>query len=314
MSSFIATDLLIHSLCLATGLTGNSFILIVHFLDWLRTRDHNPSNLILNGIGISNIFLQGAVVFQEVAYLLFLDFYMQERVMVTLLIVITSLSLSSLWCSTCLCFYYCVKIVQLRGTLFYKLKANLPVMVPWLLAFSVVLSWCVGIQSYWDIYLDTSFTTMNITGNITTLMFPQFKSKCSCTLQIYNVVASVAFTLIFLTTGAIIASLCQHMKRMRQNNEGYGHAKVNTHLSAARTMTSLLIVYLLFYTAFSLLNDPSGFPGDITITACLIVTTLFPTINSVILIFGNRNLTNAVKKLLCMQSSLGTTEVTVTTC
>ncbi|XP_073537490.1 taste receptor type 2 member 40-like [Phyllobates terribilis] len=207
-----------------------------------------------------------------------------------------SLSLSSLWCSTCLCFYYCLKIVQFRGTLFHKMKVKLPVMVPWLLAFSVVLSWCVGLPSYWDIYLDSSLTTINITENFTSIMSPQYKSKCSCISQFYNFATSVAFSLIH-TAGAIITSLCQHMKRMRQNNEGHGHARINTHLSAARTMASLLIIYLLFYAAFTLLNNPSGPPEYITITVCLLFT-LFPILNSVVLILGNRNLTNVVKKLL----------------
>ncbi|KAG8547849.1 hypothetical protein GDO81_027310 [Engystomops pustulosus] len=313
MLSFFITDIIIHSLCLVTGITGNSFILIVHLLDWLRTHDYNPCNLILSAIAISNIFLQGSVVFQEFAFVLFFDFYIQGRITVILIVIITSLSLSSLWSSTVLCFYYCVKILQLRGNLFYKLKVRLPVLVPWLLAFSFVLSWCVAITSYWDMYMDLSFATTNITGNLTNIMVHEYKSKCNCVFQLYNFVASVAFFLILVTAGAVITSLCRHMRRMRQDSEGTGHPRISSHLSAARTMTCLLVIYLIFFAAFALLNDPSGPADEIIITLNLICITLFPTVNCSILILGNRKLTNVLKKLLCMQSGPGNTEVTVTT-
>lgn len=313
MSLTVIINVLVHCIFLVTGLIGNIFILTVHFLDWLNTHEHNPCNLILNGIGISNIFLQGTVVFQEITFFMYPDFYFKDWVIYMVLALVTTFSFCSLWCSTCLCFFYCVKIVNLQGTLFYKIKAKLSKLVPWLLAFSIALSWGAGLPAYWDLYLLTSITSLNISGNITTIASAKYWSKCNCIFNVYIFIASAAFIIISLTAGTIITSLCMHMRRLRQNNEGFGHARINTHLSAARTVTLLLVIYLLFYGSFMIIYNPLGFPDDITMTVCLIIISCFPSINSIILIFGNRKLTNVLQKLLGMQPSVGNTEVNVTT-
>ncbi|XP_056388316.1 taste receptor type 2 member 40-like [Hyla sarda] len=312
MSLSVILNVLVHCIFLVTGLIGNIFILTVHFLDWLTTSEHNPCNLILNGIGISNIFLQGTVVFQEITFFIYPDFYFKDWVIYMVLAMVTTFSFSSLWCSTCLCFYYCVKIVNLQGTFFYKIKANLSNLVPWLLAFSIVLSWSAGLPAYWDLYLLMTITTLNITGNITTVTSTKYWSRCNCLFHMYICIASAAFIIISVTGGTIIISLCKHMSRMRQNNEGFGHARINTHLSAAKTVTLLLVIYLLFYGSFTLIYNPLGFPDDVTMTICLIILSCFPSINSIILISGNRKLTNFVKKLFGIQPSVGNTEVNVT--
>ncbi|XP_073537778.1 taste receptor type 2 member 39-like [Phyllobates terribilis] len=313
MASLADIYVLVHCMFLVTGVTGNSFILIVHFIDWLKTHEHNPCNLILNGIGISNMLLQGSVVFQEITFFLYSGYYFEDWVIYMVIAMQTTYSFCSLWCSTCLCFYYFVKIVNLRGTLFYKLKSKLSTLVPWMLAFSVVLSWCAGMPAYWDLYLYISSTTLNVTGNLTTIVSAKYSSRCNCMFQLFIFVASAAFIIIFFTAGAIITSLCKHMRRMRQSSEGQGQSKISSHISAARTVTLLLIFYLIFYGSFTLIYNPVGFPDDITMTLCLIIVSFFPTINSVILISGNRKLTNTLKKLFCIQPDAVNAEVTVTT-
>ncbi|KAG8547848.1 hypothetical protein GDO81_027309 [Engystomops pustulosus] len=313
MSLTVILNVLVHCVFLVTGLIGNIFILAVNFMDWLNTREHNPGNLILSGIGISNIFLQGTVVFQEIAFFLYPGFYFKDWVIYVILALQITFSFSSLWCSTCLCFYYCVKIVNLQGKLFYRIKARISTLVSWLLAFSVVLSWSAGLPAYWDLYLLVSITKFNISGNITTEETTKYWSRCNCIFDIYICIASAAFVIISLTGGTIISSLCKHMRRMKQNNEGFGHGKINTHLSAARTVTLLLVVYVIFYGSFTLIYNPLGFPDDITMTLCLILISCFPSINSIILIFGNRKLTNVLRRLFGMQPSGGNTEVNVTT-
>ncbi|XP_075034376.1 taste receptor type 2 member 9-like [Mixophyes fleayi] len=312
MSEIAVIHVALHSIFLVTGLTGNIFILIVHFLDWQKTRDLNPCNLILNVIGIFNIMLQGIIVLQEIAYAMFKEIYLLEWVSNLVQAVSTSASLSSLWCSTCLCFYYCVKIVNLSGTFFCKLKAKLPLMVPWLLFLSIVLSWGAGMSVYWDMYIDIVVTPLNITGNITLMSSNVYFSKCNCMFQMFMLIVSVAFTIISLTTVAIITSLFNHMRRMRQNNEGFGQARITSHLSAAKTVTALLINYLIVYCVSILLSYSLIMPDELTITVCYIVLSSFPTINAAILILGNRKLTNVLKKLLGMKSIVANTEITVT--
>ncbi|XP_040178103.1 taste receptor type 2 member 40-like [Rana temporaria] len=311
MDSVYIADIAIHSILLVTGISGNIFVLIVHFLEWLKTREHNPCNLILNAIGISNICLQIANDMVEISYCISPDVYNEDWVNNLATALLASLSLSSLWCSTCLCLYYCVKIVNLNGLLFYKIKANLPVVVPWVLVFSVVLSWSVGMPGLWDLYTSYSFTAINITGNVTLEeSFYPYESKCNCIFYLYVLDASLAFVIIILAGGTIITSLCKHMSRMRQNNEGLGHPRIRTHLSAAKTVTALLILYLIFYGAFSLINNPAYVLDEVTAIICFVVMSTFPTVNTIILIMGNRKLLNALKQILGMKSSVINTVTT----
>ncbi|XP_040178104.1 taste receptor type 2 member 9-like [Rana temporaria] len=298
-------------LCL-TGITGNAFILLVHFLDWLKIYEFNPCDVIINCISTSNMFLQGAVLFNEVCFYMYPVFLYHKWVINSLVAIMTSLAFCSLWCSTCLCFYYCVKIANFSGMLFQKLKTKLPRMVPWMLILSFAMSCSAGIPAYWDLYMAVSSVTTNFTSNITLALSFDVKSRCGCLFQMYMFFSSVAFAIIFFTAGAIITSLCKHMMRMKQNSEGSGTGKINSHLSAAKTVTSLLLIYLIFYAALNFIyNGSSSEVGSLFYSLCFIVAASFPTINSFILIMGNRKLTNAFKKMLGIKSvSGGNSEVT----
>uniref|UniRef100_A0A8C5WMF3 Taste receptor type 2 n=1 Tax=Leptobrachium leishanense TaxID=445787 RepID=A0A8C5WMF3_9ANUR len=306
--------LTLHSAFFAIGFIGNIFILTVHFLDWLKTHDINPCDLIINSIVCSNLFLQGIVVSNQFLYELFKKVYSQSWIIKSFIVIMSSFSFSSLWCSTCLCFYYCVKIVSFKGTLFYKLKANIATMVPWLLVVCFALSWAVALPSYWDLYIDIPASAYNISLllNRTSVISFNVKSRCHCLFQMYILVTSLAFIIISSSAVAIITSLCKHMRKMARNNDGHGSGKINSHLSAAKTVTFLLILYLAFYGALNTIyNDPTA-AGNLYFSLCFLAVSVFPTINAIILISGNRKLMNFVKELLGIKSTDGITEVTVT--
>ncbi|KAM3913986.1 taste receptor type 2 member 39-like [Leptodactylus fuscus] len=296
----------IHAVLFLIGFIENVFILVIHFLDWLKTHELNPCDLIIACIVLSNIFLQATVLANVVFYFLFLVIYAQVSVINVLSATMASLAFSSLCCSTCLCYYYCVKIVSLSGACFHKLKSTLPLMVPWLLAFCVALSWAVGLPAYWDIYRTTVDPVSNSSSNGTLDFTLSIQSRCKCLFQIYTVVSAVAFTVIFITAGTLISSLCLHMRRMKQNSESSGCSKVRSHLSAARTVTLLLISYLVFYGALSTIFNETTEIGTVLFSLCFIVVSGFPVINAVILITGNRKLSNALREIFGIKSGTET--------
>ncbi|KAM4637029.1 taste receptor type 2 member 40-like [Discoglossus pictus] len=266
-------------------------------MDWLKTRGINSSNLIIDCIGFSNIFLQASLLLNESLYFLFNSFYSQHWVVKSILAVTISLSFSSLWFCTCLCFYYCVKIINLNAGFFHKLKTYVSTMVPWLLLVSVTLSWVVGLTSYWDLSAESSIAA-NASGNSTSLSTYSFKSRCSCLFQIYMVISAVAFTIIVSTVVAIITSLCKHMRRMKKNTEGFGKASLDSHLAAAKTVTSLLVIYVTFYGAQNIMFSMPTSMSSAVFSICIIVVASFPSVNALVLIMGNRKLKNVLKQLL----------------
>ncbi|XP_072280993.1 taste receptor type 2 member 39-like [Pyxicephalus adspersus] len=286
------------------------FILAVHFLDWWKTREFNPCDVIINCIVLSNMALQGTILTNEVCFFMFVAFYFQNNVVNSLAVLMSSMAFTSLWCSTCLCFYYCVKIVNISGAFFYKLQAKLPVIVPCLLTLSVLMSWTAGLPAYWDLYLYMAINNDTFPGNLTNPSYFNIKSKCNCLFQAYMLFSSVAFTVIFITAGTIITSLCRHMNRLKKNKEGFSNAKVSSHLSAARTVTLLLLLYLAFYGVLNAIFNETTEVGSLMFSLCFIMLSIFPTTNSIILITGNRKLTNAVQHLLGMKSRTDCCETT----
>ncbi|XP_077310022.1 taste receptor type 2 member 1-like [Lithobates pipiens] len=311
-SLYIIIPLVFHLIFFTTGSIANVSILSFYFLDWMKTRKLSPVDLIINSIAIMNLFLQGSTAFSQICALLFLEFYIQVWVINSLVVILTSLALSSLCCSTCLCFYYCVKITSFKWAWFYKIKAKLPVMVPWLLFFSCTISWAFGLAAYWEIYLESSLLSANATRNVSYVHL-NYKSRCDCIFQIYMLAASVPFTIIFITAAAIIFSLCNHMQRTKKNNEGSGNSKISSHFKATKTVTSLLIVYFIFYGMLNMIYSEIEDGNELIFIFCFIVAAAFPTENAIILISGNRKLLMMLKHLFCIKQTSLNAEVTVIT-
>ncbi|KAG8539972.1 hypothetical protein GDO81_020050 [Engystomops pustulosus] len=276
-----------HVICLVTGSTGCLFILTVQFVDWMKTHKLVPVDVIIVSIGFINLLLQGSFAFNEICVLF-------------------------LWCSTTLCFYYYVKIINFNGTIFYKFKAKLPVIIRWLLIFSNVISWITALPAYWDIDRQDPFPTDNDT--ILPLTYHlNFKSKCDCMFHVYMVLSAMAFTIILFTAGTIIMSLHKHIIQLKKNNEGLSHTKLSAHISAAKTVTSLLVLYLIFYATLNVIYTSTQDVGSIKFIVSSMVTSSFPTANSVILIFGNRKLSSTLMYVLGVNSVSGNTEISVKT-
>ncbi|XP_077309922.1 taste receptor type 2 member 2-like [Lithobates pipiens] len=309
-SLYIIIPVVFHLICLLTGSLANIFILCLNFLNWMKTRKWSPVDLIINCIGIINLFMQGSIVFNQICALLFLEFYIQVWVVNSLIVMMISLALSSLWCSTCLCCYYFVKITTFHWAWFYKIKVKFPVLVPWLLFFSCTISWAFGLVAYWDIYIESSLLPANATRGVSYVNL-NHKSRCDCIFQIYMLVASVPFTIILITASAIIFSLCNHMQRIRKNNEGPGNSKLSSHIKATKTVIFLLVWYLIFYSMLNIIFSEEG--NSLLFLFCVIVASSFPTGNAIILISGNRKLLWKLKHFLCIKQTSVNVEVTATT-
>nr|DBA15165.1 TPA: hypothetical protein GDO54_004413 [Pyxicephalus adspersus] len=302
----------LHCVFLVTCFTSSTFILTVNFLEWLKTRKHNSCDLIINCIVTINIILQASVTLNEICFLLFLEFYIQIFLANSLVALMSSLTFSSLWCSTCLCFYYCVKIVGFNGKLFYKIKANITVIVPWLLLFCIVISCTVGLAAYWDIYLSISLSSANVTWNTSSIV-PGIESGCNCLFNVFMFVSALAFFIISITAGAIVVSLCKHMKHITKNNQGFGNTRLTSLKSAAQTVTSLLILYLVMFGSLNVIFNGAEDATSLIVHLFFAVAASCPTINAIILIHGNRKLSNVMTHLLCMESKAVNNEVTITT-
>ncbi|XP_069470022.1 taste receptor type 2 member 7-like [Ambystoma mexicanum] len=279
------------------GLLGNMSILTLNILDWMKSLDLTSCDLIVSGLGVSNICLQFAFFASYLCSLINLEFFQRHAVQYFL----TSkcfFDLLSLWITTWLCLYYCVRIVNCSWPPFLWVKEKFSKMVPWLILYSTIVSLAISLPRIWDFLRVTSAnSTLNISSNSTPTN--QMTDSSSNILFVTHLTVSLlAFTGMVLSAVIIITSLHMHMKKMARGSDGFRSPQTDAHLGAIKTVSLLLILYILFYTSQSFLILRVVKRGEKAYIACTCVVSIFPTLNSLILIMGSSRLKNGLVQAL----------------
>ncbi|XP_053549017.1 taste receptor type 2 member 4-like [Bombina bombina] len=305
--------LIAHSAFFITGSMENIFILLVNFLDWLKSRKLGPCDQIINCLGFFNLFFQGTVVINEFCIRLWTG-YFQDFVVKIFVSIQIFLFFSSLWSCTFLCFYYCVKIIHFSSSFFFLLKANISKIVPWFLTLFVLVSVGFSLPAFWELYKDFSPVPGNFSGNVSSSLNYIFKSKCNCLFRIYLCLSSAAFTIFTLLAVTILISLCRHMQRVSKNSDGFDARRLAAHISATRTVTLLLVLYISFYIALNFIFSSPAAVGTLLFSLSMLMISSFPSLNALILITGNTKLKNVLKKIFLATTETDTSELHNTEC
>ncbi|OCT71530.1 taste receptor type 2 member 40-like [Xenopus laevis] len=299
-----AAKLVAQSIFLVFGLAGNMFILLTSFTDWRKTHNTNPYAAITISIGFSNILLQATTFLNEFCIVLSTNVFMQETSIKSFIAIQISLFINSLLFSLCLCFYYCVKILQITQPCFLKMKQEIARITPWFLAVSMLVSFSIGIPSYWDLYWTLTGATNSSVNWIQ--MKVKFNRRYQWVFILQMLTSSVALIVFFCLAITILSSLCRHMRRMKHNNAGFNKSSLDVHVSAAKTLTLILLLHLYFFAAICILFNSTLTWGTWFFNLSYIMVTSFPSLNSLILITGNSQLRNTLKNicLLCRSCSI----------
>uniref|UniRef100_A0A8C5R866 Taste receptor type 2 n=1 Tax=Leptobrachium leishanense TaxID=445787 RepID=A0A8C5R866_9ANUR len=179
---------------------------------------------------------------------------------------------------------------------FLWLKVTLPKNVPWLGCGAAVVSLVTSLTAIFD----HSFSMKKIPapGNTTMLVYINTKPKCNCFYAIYLLSTSLAFALCFTSVISILVSLYKHVRRMKRSSENNSNQHTVALFGAAKTVTLLLLLYILFYTTHFLTLFHIASPGLKGFWPCSLVLCNFPVLNAVILIQGNVHLKKAFTEIL----------------
>uniref|UniRef100_A0A8C5R8Q5 Taste receptor type 2 n=1 Tax=Leptobrachium leishanense TaxID=445787 RepID=A0A8C5R8Q5_9ANUR len=272
------------------GIISNIFIFALNVKDCRRKR-LSSCDILVSSIAFSNILFQClAAVFCSSA-VLWDDFYTSDGIISAMTVTCFFLRSFSLWFSALLCADYCIKIINNNQAYFLWLKVTLPKNVPWLGCGAAVVSLVTSLTAIFD----HSFSMKKIPapGNTTMLVYINTKPKCNCFYAIYLLSTSLAFALCFTSVISILVSLYKHVRRMKRSSENN-----NAHLTAAKTLTALLLLYIYFFAAVSYLFNISSIGTNPVFFYCLLMISSFPLLNALILIMGNPKLRTSLKNLL----------------
>eukprot|EP00079_Xenopus_tropicalis_P030308 XP_012826170.1 PREDICTED: taste receptor type 2 member 8-like [Xenopus tropicalis] len=272
------------------GIVINMFIISVNFHSWIKGQSMNPSDLLIVSLAFSNMVFSVTDGVYTICILV-IPFGDVEDQLYLLYIVMVYVLFCNSWLSACLCFYYFVKISNVKPGYLARLKSKINTLVPRLIlvaqGFSILNS-----LFYMPVFFKENVENpTNQTQKITTYRTDDFYNVFFLLINCY-----IPFLVIVVTTSLIIASLYKHTRHMQQNMGEFGGPSLKIHQRAARTMTSLLILYLLFYVV--VLGSSLLIKNELLSWVYYLVGCTFSPIQSIILIMGNTRLKKTFVNML----------------
>ncbi|MEE6517968.1 hypothetical protein FKM82_028604 [Ascaphus truei] len=278
---------------------GNLFVVAVNLKDWIRGRKVFTSDMIITSLGFSNLCIQALLAVSIYDYLVSGGIYSLDNISQLIFLIRMFVFSSSLWFATWLSVFCCVKVVNFKQSILVRLKLRISAMMPWLLFGSLLFSLVISLPAHWDLYKDESPINVTVNASVgSTITGIHFQSRCSCLFGIYLLGCFAAFTLFCVAALLLIASLCQHIQRMGQDESVLTTAQLQVHVSAVRMAISLLIINISFFVPAVLLLTSAVVAGTVLYVVCSTFICVSPALLPVVLILGNVRLRKAMAGLL----------------
>lgn len=304
LPSFVILSLSALGISTVIGFFTNSFIIVAHGMDRAKGRNINPRELILFTLGLFNIAYQFSMAANDSVLYLWSNVYFSDNVFAIFSVLLLFTIFSSFWFTFCLCGFYYVMLVTFEQTFFMRLKQSISDVVPWMLFSSVLLSLIISVPVAWNIKKDEYLVQLygNLTDNSTVQYgIPQMSLQYLLVTSIIG--CCIPLILVAFANILIIKSLCVHAKHLSKNAGGMSVQSVEASVSAARTVSSLLILYISFYISQILLIMAVFDVNSIWFSVCLLVIYAYSPVQSIILILGSPKLKSALLTFLGSRKS-----------
>ncbi|XP_056419454.1 taste receptor type 2 member 39-like [Hyla sarda] len=271
----------ISSIIIGIGLLLNGFIVITNLFWWMKGQTVQPINVLITGLGLVRIILL-SIIAKEVYFTMFgLPLFHVDSHPQYIDTLLVCLMFCNLWWGSVLCVFYCMKITNYSNRIFMRLKMKISKMVHWLLLISLAISVLSSLPCTWVIF---AIRVVNGTGsrsmevNIVHLFITVFAGSI------------IPFTLFCAAIYLIIVSLLRHTRNMNSRDSGFSHSQREVHLSVIRNMISFILFYVMFFVAYILFCSTLNLKSDTFRLICFIFICAYPSLHSIALIVGNKEL------------------------
>uniref|UniRef100_A0A8C5SPN3 Taste receptor type 2 n=1 Tax=Laticauda laticaudata TaxID=8630 RepID=A0A8C5SPN3_LATLA len=249
------------------GMTGNGFIFISDCRDWIQSKTHSGLDLLLMSLSLTRfIFLGITLSFHCIS---FLDISQPKYAGSITVFFWTFFNATTLWITTCLGVFYCVKIVNFTQPILMKMKLRISNVVPHLLIVVMLVSLISALPFLW---IEDHTQSYNNTERRHEMMFVIF----------------------FISSVFLIYSLVHHTKRMQNYSLGFRDQRMDVHVKTIKILTSFLILYAATFVAeVSMTFSPSPWASVMSIT----VVSSYNSGHTVALIVMNSKLSEQLSKM-----------------
>ncbi|XP_003929860.2 taste receptor type 2 member 60 [Saimiri boliviensis] len=290
-------------LCLV-AIAGNGFVTAVLGMEWVLRRTLLPCDKLLVSLGASRFCLQWVELGKTIYLFLYPTAFPYNPVLQFLAIQWDFLNAATLWFSSCLSVFYCVKIATFTHPVFLWLKRKLSGWVPWMLFGSVGLSsfstilFFIGNQRIHQNYLRNRLQPWKVTGN-------SIKSSCEkfYLFPLKMVTWTVPTAVFFICMILLITSLGRHMKKALLTTSGFQEPCLQAHIKALLALISFAILFISYF--LSLVFSAAGIflPLDFKFWMWQSVIYLCAAVHPIILLFSNPRLRAVLER--CHSSRYG---------
>ncbi|KAM8921419.1 taste receptor type 2 member 40-like [Pelodytes ibericus] len=270
----------------------NMFIIIRTIILWKKCK---RTDQLVFGITAANL-VHGLLKANRNGFLILGPHYFKGHVYKVNSVVMFIVMSCSLWISTWLCVHFCLKIVNINLKCYIYLQKTFSKKLPWIFPLSLFGSILISLPFVWDI-VDHIKHDVNCSSSYEgqVLKFVMKKNK-NYANHIYITGCSVAFLLFLIPAVNIIISLFKHMKHMQDNAEGFRSPNVAAHIRACKTLASLLMMDVGFFTALLIVNFKGG--DSYWLPICSISNSLLHNLSSLTLIKVNCKLNKTLDEML----------------
>ncbi|KAM5262745.1 taste receptor type 2 member 140-like [Ctenodactylus gundi] len=274
------------------GTAGNGFIALVNCMDWVKRRRMSSLDRILTALAISRIGVLWAGLTSVVVSVLYPHLFMTEKMMRVTIVSWTVTNHFNVWLSTCLSFFYLLKVANFSNSVFLYLKWRVKKVVLDILLVSLLLLFLSAVlkNRQVDIWNDEAKKNTSNSSNRMEHFVQLFRSLVftNCMFTFIPFIVSLATFLL------LIISLWKHLQKMQHKAEGCRDASTTAHIKALQIGVASLLCYIVFLLCFviqavslDLLDEYLLIAYD---QACGIT---FPFGHSFVLILGNKKLRQA---------------------
>ncbi|KAG8582315.1 hypothetical protein GDO81_008007 [Engystomops pustulosus] len=239
MTTFFNIGILtVDFISLLITLPGYMFIIVLNILDWQKNERLDISDQLISGLSLFN--LSHRILYASVNYIVFANKFLGTS---ELQLVLNMLSLSLIFCtllfSTWLAIHFCLKIVNINHKVYIYTQRMFPKIFPWIHFLSIFASVLLSIPGALGL---TQKNYQNSTAAPWDAGQSFFELLC-------NFIPSfLCFFLILTSALKIIFSLKKHIEQICSNTMEFRAQIVEPHISAIKTVISLLAFNLLHFT------------------------------------------------------------------
>ncbi|XP_004714078.1 taste receptor type 2 member 5 [Echinops telfairi] len=274
------------------GLLGNGVLVVWSLKEWARRANLTPYSGIILGLAASRFLLQWLIM----ADLALFPSFQGSWQLYILSLVWVPVSQASVWFTTFLSVFYCLKIATFEYPAYVWLKRQ---------AYHLSL-WCL---------LGYCILTLILVDHIIRQAYVLFKSNSSIPhspigqhygyLTLLNSGSWLPFLLFLLYSGMLMASLYRHHRKMQVFKAGRRDAQAQAHIMALKSLGCFLVLHIVYILA-SPFSITSKHPSP-SLTSVLFFETLMaasPSLHSALLVLGNPRAKELWRRIL--QKVVGT--------